>query len=151
MTHYDDGNSTINSEFGFSIKETRCEACNDGSNGPLGFIILGCGHTYHTRCLVENHHKSVYLSDSLNEDYFNTLVCHVCNTVIELDDVCYMHSKYIKNSSSILKEYSIMVEKIEEKMKVLKDEIRTCYDYKHKIHQAQEKSKQIMSIASTMT
>jgi hypothetical protein len=35
-------------------------------------------------------------------------------------------------------------------MKKIKDELRVCYEYKHKLEQQREKSKQIVSILSTM-
>jgi len=39
---------------------------------------------------------------------------------------------------------------LEDQMTKIKNDLRVCYDYKHKLEQEREKSKQIVSILSTM-
>lgn len=121
-----------------------CYLCNSDTQG---FIILNCNHIFHIKCIVDFHQTQTC---NIDEDYIKSLTCSACKTPIQMDELQYIYSKYTSNSDKILNEYTHSIEGLETQLKSLKDEIRTCFEYKYKIQQSREKSKQILSMISMM-
>ena len=105
---------------------------------------------FHVNCLAENHFIDIYNHDSLNNEYFNKLTCQECYSIIPKDDLMHLHRKYLKDTQHLLDNHKVSIEQLEAKVKQLQFELRVCYDYKHKLDKCCEKSKEIVSILSTM-
>jgi hypothetical protein len=124
-----------------------CNICNDQS-GP--FIILSCNHIFHIKCLVEVNFKDVYKYPILDTEYFESRRCITCNENMQTEDMMYLHSKFLSSTKKLICKHQTSIENLENQLKQLKNELRTCYDYKHKLEQEREKSKQIVSVLTTM-
>ncbi len=121
-----------------------CEYCENKVNSK--FIILDCGHIFHIKCLVENHLKDIYNYPVIDDEYFSHKVCSICKVQISREDLLFLHTKYITSTDKDIDEFTTSMNKLEEQMNNLKNEIKTCFDYKHKLQQSREKSKQIIAI-----
>lgn len=130
-------------------KETghNCSMCDD-KNGP--FIILSCNHIFHIKCLVTVNFKDVYKYPILDTDYFESRKCLVCDASLPTEDLMYLHSKFLSTTKNLISKHQHSIENLENQLKQIKAELRTCYDYKHKLEQEREKSKQIVSVLTTM-
>lgn len=122
--------------------------CERGDSVPR--IILECNHVFHISCLVDTHCKDVYNFALIDEEFFETLVCTVCNVSISYEQLRYIHSQNISSTNKRIVNYSMDMEKLNFRLKALKEEIRACTDYKHKLEQGREKSKQIVAIIATI-
>lgn len=123
-----------------------CNVCNQ-KNGT--FIILGCNHIFHIKCLVEDNYKDVY-NYPIDTEYFESRHCQVCNETIQTEDLMFLHSKFLSSTKKLILRHENSIENLEAQLKQIKSELRTCYDYKHKLEQQREKSKQIVTVLSTM-
>lgn len=126
-----------------------CDICNDKSNTD-NYMILSCNHIFHIRCLAESHLKDIYKYNIIDEEYFENRKCNTCLNILQLEEVTYLHGKFLSNTKTHIETHQISIEKLEFQLKQIKDELRTCYDYKHKLEHEREKSKQIISILNTI-
>jgi hypothetical protein len=124
-----------------------CNICND-KNGP--FLILSCNHIFHIKCLVEVNFKDIYNYPILDTEYFESRRCATCNENMQTEDLMYLHSKFLSSTKKLIGKHQNSIDNLENQLKQLKNELRTCYDYKHKLEQEREKSKQIVSVLTTM-
>lgn len=133
------------------IKKTdfNCELCKSNSSKD-NFFILSCDHIYHIQCLADTHFDDIYKYPVIDNEYFSSRKCNICYKQLQLDEVMYLHGKYLKNTKDFIERHQNSIESLEYQMKKIKDELRVCYEYKHKLEQQREKSKQIVSILSTM-
>ena len=133
------------------VKKTdfHCELCKSNSSKD-NFFILSCDHIYHIQCLADTHFEDIYKYPVLDNEYFASRKCNICYKQLQLDEVMYLHGKYLKNTKDFIERHQNSIESLEYQMKKIKDELRVCYEYKHKLEQQREKSKQIVSILSTM-
>jgi hypothetical protein len=133
------------------IKKTdfNCELCKSNSSKD-NFFILSCDHIYHIQCLADTHFEDIYKYPVIDNEYFSSRKCNICYKQLQLDEVMYLHGKYLKNTKDFIERHQNSIESLEYQMKKIKDELRVCYEYKHKLEQQREKSKQIVSILSTM-
>ena len=129
------------------IENHTCNLCND-KNGP--FLILSCNHIFHIKCLVEVNFKDIYNYPILDTEYFESRRCVTCNENMQTEDLMYLHSKFLSSTKTLINKHQNSIENLENQLKQLKNELRTCYDYKHKLEQEREKSKQIVSVLTTM-
>ena len=113
-------------------------------------MILSCNHIFHIECLAESHFKDVYKYPIIDNEYFSNRKCTTCSEIMQLEEVMYLHGKFLSNTKNLIKKHQTSIEHLEHQMKQIKNELRTCYDYKHKLEQEREKSKQIVSILTTM-
>lgn len=142
---------------GSSIKKTAtpinenlcCKLCMDDIN-QTNFIILSCNHLFHISCLADIFFKDIYNYDILDEDYFSRTKCTTCCNKLELEEIMFLHSKFLSNTKSLITNHENSIEHLENQLKHIRNEIRTCYDYKHKLEKQREKSKQIVSILNTL-
>ena len=119
-------------------------------NSKDNFFILSCDHIYHIQCLAETHFEDVYKYPIIDTEYFSSRKCNICYKQLQLDEVMYLHGKYLKNTKDHIESHQNSIENFEYQLKKMKEELRVCYEYKHKLEQQREKSKQIVSILSTM-
>lgn len=133
------------------VKKTdfHCELCKSNSSKD-NFFILSCDHIYHIQCLADTHFEDIYKYPVLDNEYFASRKCNICYKQLQLDEVMYLHGKYLKNTKDFIESHQNSIVSLEYQMKKIKDELRVCYEYKHKLEQQREKSKQIVSILSTM-
>ena len=125
-----------------------CKLCNNLDNTNL--IILSCNHIFHIKCLAETYFKDVYNYEILDDDYFNNNKCTICSTKLEKEEIMFLHSKFLSNTKISTKNHQNSIDNLENQLKQIKEELRTCYDYKHKLEKQGEKSKQIISILNTL-
>jgi hypothetical protein len=126
-----------------------CKLCKDDVN-QSNFIILSCNHIFHINCLADIFFKDIYNYDILDEDYFNHTKCTSCLNKLEFEEIMFLHSKFLANTKSLIKNHETSIDHLESQLKQIKNELRTCYDYKHKLEKQREKSKQIVSILNTI-
>jgi hypothetical protein len=140
----DDSVSNVSST---NKEEHACEMCNQ-KIGP--FIILGCNHIFHVRCLAEMNFEDVYKFSVIDTEYFESRSCPCCHERIQTEELLYLHSKFLSSTTKHITTHQKSIEHLENQIKQIKIELRTCYDYKHKLEQEREKSKQIVSVLATM-
>ena len=135
----------------FKEKESlyNCKLCFNKSLKE-NYMILSCNHIFHIECLAESHFKDVYKYPIIDNEYFSNRKCTTCSEIMQLEEVMYLHGKFLSNTKNLIKKHQTSIEHLEHQMKQIKNELRTCYDYKHKLEQEREKSKQIVSILTTM-
>lgn len=129
----------------------NCKICNKSRNKQDGsYMILSCNHIFHIKCLAETHFKDIYNYPIIDNEYFEDRKCTDCNSQIDLEEVMYLHSKFLSNTKELIGKHQVSIENLETQLKNIKTELRVCYDYKHKLEKEREKSKQIVSILTTM-
>ncbi len=145
-------NSTLNSlETLTNRTETHvCQLCNNNHDIKDNFIILSCGHIFHVKCIIEHHFKDINQFDIINQEYLNTLNCPVCNEKIEYEDLLYIHNKFYKQTKQYIIKQDEAITDLEKQMTKLKDQLRSCYEYKQKLQNQGEKSKQIIMTINTL-
>ena len=133
-----------------SVKNSiKCNLCkNNGENQK--FIILSCNHIFHINCLVQKHFKKIYDHPMIDNEYFQSCKCDVCNVKMEIEQIMYLHSTFISNTKILLKDHDVSIVNLEDQLVQLKKELKTLYDYKHKLEIEREKSKQITNILNTL-
>jgi len=132
------------------IKTITCKLCLDRHNDKGNYIILSCNHIYHIKCLAEEHFKDVLKYPLIDNEYFESRQCSICSKQLKVEEVMYLHSRFLSNTKDLLDKHQVNIGVLEKQMTQLKNELRTCYDYKHKLEQEREKSKQITNILLTM-
>lgn len=132
------------------IRIITCKLCLDQYNDKGNYIILSCNHIYHIKCLAEEHFKDVLKYPLIDNEYFESRKCNICLKNLQVEEMMYLHSKFLSNTKELLDKHQININNLEDQMTKIKNDLRTCYDYKHKLEQEREKSKQIVSILSTM-
>lgn len=151
-----DGNehNQTKEEEGENICKTQnqhvCNICFNKKNIKDTFIILTCGHIFHIRCLVDIHYSDASKYRIIDEDYFNSRCCLVCNNQMEMEDILYIHNKFYKSTKEYLVKQDDRIDIIDKQMSKLKEELRICYDYKQRLEQQREKSKQITVTINTL-
>ena len=148
---YESDVNSINreSEFSSIVTNIICELCNDSLDSK--FIILNCGHIFHVKCLVSLHLKDIYDYPSIDEQYFTDKKCLVCNSGIETEDFMVLHTKFLSSTNHNIVDFTKKLEKMEGDLNKIKQDIKVCLDYKHKLQQNREKSKQIIAILNAIT
>jgi hypothetical protein len=129
-------------------KNVKCEICKDDGDG--NYIILSCNHICHINCIVKSHYKDIYDYPIIDNEYFENRKCIICDKKLELEQIMYLHGTFISNTKTLLSNHQYSIENLEGQLQQLKIELRTLYDYKHKLEKEREKSKQIVSILNTI-
>ena len=130
--------------------EHTCKLCYNKQDIKDSFMILTCGHIFHIRCLVDSHYTDANKCGVIDEDYFNSRICCVCSSRMEMEDILYIHNKFYKNTKEYIVRQDETIEKLDKQMTKLKEELRTCYEYKQKLEHQREKSRQITVTINTM-
>lgn len=125
-----------------------CGLCNESHTQ---FIILDCGHTFHINCLAKQQ-----LSDAMNcpiidnENFFDKIKCHSCNTPLESCEITMIHNKFYKGTSVYITNHNKTMDKLDLQLNNLKNEMKVCMEYKQKLEFDQQKSKQILTLLNTL-
>ena len=150
-------NSTDYSRVEYSVSskhqerdDHKCNLCYNKNQVKDSFMILTCGHIFHIRCLVDSHYTDANKCGVIDEDYFNSRICCVCNSQMEMEDILYIHNKFYKNTKEYIIRQDETIERLDKQMTKLKEELRTCYEYKQKLEHQREKSRQITVTINTM-
>lgn len=125
-----------------------CKICSD--NTTKNFLILSCNHIFHINCLAESHFKDIYEFPLIDSEYFDSRKCPCCNEQLQTEELMYLHGKFLSGTKKLISKHQNSIEHLESQLNQIKNELRTCYDYKHKMEKESEKSKQIVSILTTM-
>lgn len=140
-----DSSSTINYIKSQSpVNNYKCGIC--ASVTDSSFVILSCHDTFHVKCLVDYYTVDFSSFDSIDEVFFDSKQCKLCNTNIDLDDVFHIHSKFLRGTASALSNYDIQLKSLDLQISTLRNERNICYSYKHKLEQTRERSSHIVSI-----
>ena len=127
-----------------------CEMCNTSSSNSQ-FIILNCNHIFHIDCLAKiqlTNAKNCQIIDT--ETFFNKVKCHTCNDPLESSEIMMIHNKFYKGTSDFIKNHNKTIDKLEVQINGLKEEMKTCMEYKQKLEFDQNKSKQILTLLNNM-
>lgn len=149
-------NSTINSYETETIPSQNrdsihvCNLCCNQTAIKDTFMILSCQHIFHIKCLVDNHYIDANKFGVIDEEYLNSRKCTVCNKQMEMEDILYIHNKFYKNTKEYITKQDEIIKQLDKQMTKLKDELRTCYEYKQKLEHQREKSRQITMTLNTL-
>ena len=127
-----------------------CRICENKSGRQDNYMILSCNHTFHIYCLAETHFNDVYKFHVIDSDYFGTRKCLVCNNLMQTEELMFLHSKFLNGTKDRIDSHNTKIESLELKLKDIKEDLRVCYEYKHKLEHEREKSKQIVATLMTM-
>lgn len=125
-----------------------CKICNDTSN-KNNFLILSCNHVFHIQCLADLHYSVLYKFPIIDKEYFKTCICYMCRKELQMEELLYLHSKFLSCTKGKIDVHNQSILDLEEKMNNLKTELRTCYEYKHKLEKDREEAKKIIASIST--
>ena len=121
-----------------------CYKCKNGGNKNDPFMILNCGHIFHIGCLVEIHFDEfTNCGGIIDERFISNCICMVCDEQIEVEDILHMHNKFTKSTKEQLKYQSDQIDILDKQMSKLKDEMRVQLEYKQRLEDKRNKSKQI--------
>lgn len=121
-----------------------CYKCKNGGNKNDPFMILNCGHIFHIGCLVEIHFDEfTNCGGIIDSRFINNCICMVCDEQMEVEDILHMHNKYTKSTKEQLKYQSDQIDILDKQMSKLKDEMRIQLEYKQRLEDKRNKSKQI--------
>jgi hypothetical protein len=119
--------------------EIICNICCNNKNKYDNFFILSCNHTFHIKCLA-----NIIFKDEMNSK------CTECLKTLEIEELVFLHSKFLSNTKILIGEHEIKIKDLEKKLDDLKEELRISYEYKNKLTNEREKSKEIISSLSML-
>jgi hypothetical protein len=143
-----DDSSSLNTTRFPNQEHFNCKICSD--NTSKNFLILSCNHIFHIKCLAESHFKDIYEFPIIDSEYFDSRTCPCCDEQLQTEELMYLHGKFLSGTKKLISKHQNSIEHLESQLKQIKNELRTCYDYKHKMEKESEKSKQIVSVLTTM-
>jgi hypothetical protein len=126
-----------------------CNMCNM-QNSRENFIILSCNHIFHVQCMAKSHFDDVYQFNVLDNIYFSSRKCTMCQTPMQTEELVFLHSKFLSGTKQNIETHQKSIEHLESQIQSLKNELNACYEYKHKLDHQREKSKQIVAHLMTM-
>jgi hypothetical protein len=126
-----------------------CKFCFEKSGKHDNYIVLSCNHVFHIQCLAESHFNDVYKFNVIDTEYFESRKCLVCTKKLEVEELMFLHTKFLSNTKEKLQSHQTKIVSIEERIRKLKEELRVCYDYRHKLDHDRGKSKQIVTTLMT--
>lgn len=121
-----------------------CYKCKNGGSKNDPFMILNCGHIFHIGCLVEIHFDEfTNCGGIIDQKFISNCRCMVCDEQMEVEDILHMHNKFTKSTKEQLKYQSDQIDILDKQMSKLKDEMRIQLEYKQRLEDKRNKSKQI--------
>ena len=90
------------------------------------------------------------INRKINEELINNMVCPICKKHLEFEDIQLIHIKHNKRVKNIILNQKETINRLEMQLANIKDELRTCYKYKDKIEEENDKSKEIILNISRM-
>lgn len=128
----------------FNSVNHDCYKCKNGKNKTDPFMILNCGHIFHIGCLVEIHFSEFTNSGGIiDEKFISKCKCVLCGEQMEVEDILHMHNKFTKCTKEQLIFQTDQIDILDNKISKLKDEMRIQLEYKQRLEDKRNKSKQI--------
>lgn len=127
-----------------------CCACENKTGVMDNYIILSCCHIFHVHCLADNHFSDVAKFTSIDSEFFTTRTCPSCHKNVPFEEQMYLHSKFLSSTKDHITKHQDSINKLEHQLQKIKEELRVCYEYKNKLEKEREKSKQIVTMLTTM-
>lgn len=124
-----------------------CKMC--GKNGNEQFIILNCNHIYHIQCLANDQLNTSINCQVIDDTFFNKIKCN-CGELLESSEIMMIQNKFYKGTNIFIKNHDRKIDKLEDQINILKEEMKICMEYKQKLEFEQQKSKQIITMLNTM-
>jgi len=123
----------------------NCTMCkNERSFKNDQYIILSCNHMFHVECLVDIHFDNFdKFGRVIDKKFCENCRCLVCDNQMEIEDIVHIHNKFTKTTKEYIKIQDNNIDELDKKLSKLKDEMRNLLEYKQKLEQKREKSKQI--------
>lgn len=127
----------------YKKNDFNCTMCkNDNKNDQ--YIILSCNHMFHVGCLVEIHFENFdKFGRVIDKKFCENCRCLVCDNKMEIEDIVHIHNKFTKTTKEYIKIQDNNIDELDKKLSKLKDEMRNLLEYKQKLEQKRDKSKQI--------
>jgi hypothetical protein len=147
---YEETSSTISSINSTNSEQHSCKLCFNKTDTNDNYIILSCNHIFHIKCLAEIQFNDIYKFHVIDEEYFKTRKCMVCNKLLQTEELLFLHSKFLNNTKNLIENHDLSIKKFEKQLSDVKEELRICYNYKHKLQHEREKSKQIVNALTSM-
>lgn len=127
-----------------------CKICNNKNNMNDNYTILSCNHVFHVNCLVDNHFNDSYRLNMIDSDYFSTRKCPDCDKILQTEELMFIHSKFLSQTKERVETHQKNILNLENQFNKIKEELRICYEYKQKLDNEREKSKQIVTSLMTI-
>ena len=138
--------SNIHSENGSINGQIVCNLCKNVRTVKDPYIILGCQHIYHIVCLAEyQFDENSNIKPIIDGEYCNSRQCPTCENNLCLEDLLFLHSKFLSNTKLNIEDHQKSITSLEQQMQKLKDELNVCYKYKGKLENQRERAKVIVS------
>jgi len=122
-----------------------CKICHDKSGQNDNYVILSCNHVFHIQCAAQIHLNDILTYHVIDNEYFSSRKCTICDKVLQTEELMFIHSKHLASTKEKMDIHQQSISKLEQQLKMLKDELRACYEYKHKLEHGREKSKEIVA------
>jgi len=129
---------------------TVCQVCCGKNEKRDNFIILSCNHVFHISCLAESTMNENRKFQMIEDEFFNSCHCLHCDKLMLTEELVFLYSKFYNGTKQRMDYHEESIEKLETKMKQLKEELRACYEYKYKLERERDKSKQYVAMLMTM-
>lgn len=127
-------------------KRFVCELCKNARESSDPYIILGCQHIYHIICLAEyQFDENLNVKPIIDGDYCNSRKCPTCENNLCLEDLLFLHTKFLSNTKQNIEQHQKSIDSLELQMQKLKEELNVCYKYKGKLENQRERAKVIVS------
>lgn len=127
-----------------------CRLCLNRSGRADNYIILSCDHIFHVNCLTESQFTDIMDYPIIDSNYFSSRKCHCCSHPLQSEELFLLHRKFFVSTKDRLSAHQFSIASLEERLAKLKDELKTCYEYKHKLERDREKSKDVIATLMTM-
>lgn len=127
-----------------------CKICNNDNNINDNYTILSCNHVFHVYCLVDYHYNDSYRLNMIDSDYFASRKCPTCNKTLQTEELMFIHSKFLSYTKDKVESHHKNILNLENQFNKIKEELRICYEYKQKLDNEREKSKQIVTSLMTL-
>lgn len=142
--------SVIAIENEINADKISCKLCANKSNHNDSYIILSCNHMFHIYCLADNHYNDNYRLDIIGSEYFSTRKCPTCEKQLQTEELMFLHSKFLSYTKGKVESHQQSILCLETQFNKIKEELRICYEYKQKLDNEREKSKQIVTSLMTL-
>lgn len=127
-----------------------CKLCNNNNNINDNYTILSCNHVFHVYCLVDYHYNDSYRLNMIDSEYFASRKCPTCDKILQTEELMFIHSKFLTYTKDKVESHHKNILNLENQFNKIKEELRICYEYKQKLDNEREKSKQIVTSLMTL-
>jgi hypothetical protein len=127
-----------------------CQLCKNQKYENEQFIVTSCNHIFHNRCLAELQFEDANLSHVIDADYCRSRKCPVCQSNLCIEELLFLHTKYLSNTKVLIGNHQRSIEQLEAEMQKIKEELNVSYKYKGKLENQRDRSKIIVSNITTL-